>query len=78
MSQPYRLGPGLQSLPGRLEVGLGRVEVFGQPTGSPAVRWMVTFQSQRHGIRSVARRIRPDALIAFEHRIVAETDCSGP
>jgi hypothetical protein len=35
---------------------------------------MVTFQSQRHGMRSVGKADPANALIAFEHRIVAKTD----
>jgi hypothetical protein len=30
-----------------------------EPIGSPPGRWTVTLQSQTHGIRSVANRIRP-------------------
>jgi len=35
---------------------------------------MVTFQSQRHGIRSVAKRIRPIPLVAFEYGVVTKAD----
>ena len=54
-----RRGPGLQSFPGRLELRLGGVEILGRPMGSPPGRWTVTLQIQTHGIRSVAKRIRP-------------------
>ena len=82
-------GSGLQDLPSRLEVGIGRVEVPAEPIGSPPGRWMTRFQSQIGGIRS---QLKPgavvwlqraggssadsDALMAVEHAVVTDADRS--
>ena len=49
-----------------------------EPAGSPPGRWTVTFQSQTHGMRSVANRIRPmhclSVVIPDVHRPVGRRE----
>ena len=54
-----RRGPGLQGFPASRNSDLAVLMSGAEPMGNPPGKWTVTLQSQRHGIRSVAKRIRP-------------------
>ena len=57
-----------------LNSALAVLRSLDEPMGRPPPRWMITLQSQTHGMRSVARRIRLNALAAFEHGVVTNAD----